>query len=254
MKLSISGSGPAVVFIHGFCEDSTIWEPFKNRLENSYRVVQVTLPGHGDAPLALSKFTIDELADLLYAKLVDQGIEHFFVIGHSLGGYVALALTELHEDVVLGFGLFSSTTYPDTEEKKKARTKVGEFLKEHGVRTYMDSFVPSLFSPSNRGKMMPAIEALKEIGLKVSPETIVAYSLAMKDRPNRSHLLSIAKPKFVIAGEDDGAVPLEVSLKMIDQIPQDSALILESTGHNGYVEARTETLEFIEVFLSKELL
>ena len=254
MKISTSGIGPTVVFIHGFCENSTIWTPFRERLEQKYQVVLIDLPGHGGSPIESQEFTIDAIADKVHTSLKEQGNEKYFVIGHSLGGYVSLALAQNYADQVLGFGLFSSTTYPDTAEKKKARVKLQGFLEEHGVQVFMDSFVPNLFSPANRVKMHSEIAILKHIGSKVSINTIVAYSLAMKDRPDRTHVLAdFSKPRFIVTGADDGAVPLEVSQKMMELVPTENTLLLDGVGHNGFVEAKAESLEFIELFLDRNI-
>ena len=198
--------------------------------------------------------TIDAIADQVQSNLKEQGVEKYFVIGHSLGGYVSLALAQNYPDHVLGFGLFSSTTYPDTVEKKKSRVKLQGFLEEHGVQVFMDSFVPNLFSPTNREKMQAEIAILKHIGSQVSIHTIVAYSLAMKDRPDRTNVLAdSSKPRFIVAGADDGAVPLEASRKMMELVPEENALLLDGVGHNGFVEAKAETLEFIEIFLDRNI-
>ncbi|MFY0626260.1 MAG: alpha/beta hydrolase [Reichenbachiella sp.] len=252
MHISISGSGIPIVFIHGYCENSTIWNYFEQALSKNFQVVLIDLPGHGKSQLPSNSFTIDDISDLVLASLEENGIDEFFVIGHSLGGYISLALAELYPEKILGFGLFSSTTYADDDEKKIARDKVGNFIAEHGVDKFIEPFVPNLFASSNRKRLAKEIAELKEIGKKISPQSIIGYAQAMKNRPDRTHLLAhFDKPKFIIGGDRDMAVKEETSKNMIDLLENGEGIILKNTGHNGYVESPIESLSFIELFLSK---
>ena len=102
MNISISGEGKCVVFIHGYCETTHIWESFEQELSRHYQVALVELPGHGDSPLRQDSFSIDDIADEVHDGLLAIGIDEYFVIGHSLGGYISLALAELYpEDLSL---------------------------------------------------------------------------------------------------------------------------------------------------------
>lgn len=252
MNLSIQGTGDrAILFIHGFCETMGIWETFSAGLKDEYTVITIDLPGHGESVLIKSEFSIEDIADHVMNELKSHGINQCFVIGHSLGGYISLALCELYPESITGFGLFSSTTFPDDEEKKKVRDKVGSFIEEHGHKEFIDSFVPNLFTPENRRKFTAEIENLKLEAYKTSTESIVAYSQAMKNRPDRTQLLSSDKPKFIIAGDRDMAVKIDASREMLGYISASDGLILKDTGHNGFLEDTTAALSFIKSFLTR---
>lgn len=254
MNIQISGEGrTTLLFIHGYCEDLHIWDEFVDALKHDYQLVTIDLPGHGLSPLPGLDFSIDDVANDIHQILLSRDITEYFVIGHSLGGYVALSLAERFPDNVTGFGLFSSTVYGDDEEKKKARDKVKGFLEEHGVEKFIDSFVPSLFTPENRKKFATEVEQLSLVGRKMKAESIHRYAQAMKNRPDRSHLMDTDKPVFVIAGDRDMAIRLETSNKIIERIKNGDALILSDTGHQGFIEARKESIEFIHKFLHKHL-
>src|ERR1041384_7943248 len=69
------------------------------------------------------------------------------LIGHSMGGYITLAFVEKYSNYLSAFGLFHSTAFPDTEEKKITRSKGIEFIKEHGAFEFLKTSTPNLFSP-----------------------------------------------------------------------------------------------------------
>ncbi|MGL1888328.1 MAG: alpha/beta hydrolase [Reichenbachiella sp.] len=255
MNITVSGKGPSIVFIHGFCESLNIWKAFEQLLSKQFQIVLIDLPGHGKSPLKHPDFSIDDIADQVHDELMIRGIDQYFLIGHSLGGYVSLALADLYEEHVNGLGLFSSTTFADDEDKKKVRDKVKNYILEHGVKSFMESFVAGLFAPANQKKLAREIDILKLEACNTPPESVIGYSMAMKNRPDRTAILGkFKKPVFVIAGERDMAVKLEISKKMIDLIQNGDSLILKGAGHNGFLENEKESLEFINSFLSKYLM
>lgn len=254
MNISVSGQGKCVVFIHGYCESHHIWHTFQEKLAKEYKVVLVDLPGHGASPLSQADFTIDDIADELQDTLSKNKIDQYFVIGHSLGGYISLALTELYPEKISGFGLFSSSTFADDEDKKKIRDKVKIYIEEHGVSSFMESFVSLLFAPKNVDRLEKQIKELTKRASLTPPESVIGYAMAMKNRPDRTHVLAKTdKPAFIIAGEKDNAVKLNTSRQMINMINHGESIILSGAGHNGFLENENESLSFINSFLGKYL-
>lgn len=241
-----------MVFLHGFCEDKTIWSAFERRLKSHYQVVLIDLPGHGESPIGITDFNLEAVAGDIHHLLASHDIHEYFVIGHSLGGYIALAMAELFPDHLLGLGLFHSSTFADDENKKKVRLSVKEFIIQHGVASFSKNFVPRLFA--NKEKHLLAINKMIQVASQTDAHGVIGFSLAMMSRPDRTQVLeSTIKPVFIIGGALDSAVPLEVTRKMIEKIKVGEGLILEETGHNGFVEAEGESLVFIAEFLNKYL-
>ncbi|PIB37112.1 hypothetical protein BFP72_17720 [Reichenbachiella sp. 5M10] len=254
MNIKISGSGTSIVFLHGYCETMAIWTDYAAALSLQYEVILVDLPGHGQSKLIVDDFSIDDIADLIQEELSDHGIDEYFVIGHSLGGYVALSLADNYPDSVLGFGLFSSTTLADDEEKKKVRDKVKEYIQNHGVKSFMNSFLEGLFAPENRRRFASEIGEIKKAAIQTPAASVIAYAMAMKKRIDRTYVLSdCQKPVFIIAGERDMAVRLETSQEMIQKINNGDSLILKGVGHNGFLENKNDSLNFIKSFINQYL-
>src|SRR5690606_16552701 len=136
------GKGQPIVLIHGFCEIGEMWRDFANTLSTDFRVICPDLPGCGGSPITSNSISLEEVAVLLEEWMNENNIQNPIVIGHSLGGYVMLALLELMGDKLKAVGLFHSTAFADDEEKKGMRDRTVIFLKKHGVDMFVISFVP----------------------------------------------------------------------------------------------------------------
>ena len=239
------GQGEALVFLHGFCETHEIWDEFVNPLKERFRIITIDLPGFGNSDILPGPFTIDAAGDALANHLEKKHLEKSVLIGHSLGGYVALSLAANHPELVGGLVLFHSTSFADTPEKKENRNKVIEFVRRNGVQPFIDTFVPGLFFD----KLNPMIQQMHRIASATKMETLIGYSQAMRDRPDRSSVLkNSALRKLLIAGEEDALVTLHTSLEMVKMGKNLSFLALKKTGHMGFFEAKTECQEIIASF------
>ena len=125
------GQGPALLFLHGFCESGEMWRHFADSLSTQYRVLCPDLPGFGNSPLTSPITSLEQVALQLEEWLDALQIQNLLVMGHSLGGYVALALLERMGNRIQAIGLLHSTAYADDLEKKEMRNRTLSFLKKH---------------------------------------------------------------------------------------------------------------------------
>ncbi|GAB2474931.1 alpha/beta fold hydrolase [Algoriphagus taiwanensis] len=242
------GQGKPVVLIHGFCESGNMWIPFAEALSSDFRVICPDLPGFGDSPIERDRITLEEVAVQLEEWMDEQKVQNPIVIGHSLGGYVALALLELMGNKIKALGLFHSTAFADDEEKKEMRNRTVTFLKKNGVEKFVTSFVPPLFPEARREELAPEIQNAIEDAKRSSLEGLIGYSRAMRDRKDRLEVLkNFSGPKLLIAGTEDGAVKIEVSRKQKEAFTQ--YVELEGVGHMGMIEAKEKTLEVVRSFV-----
>jgi pimeloyl-ACP methyl ester carboxylesterase len=249
MYYRITGSGNPIVFIHGFCETHTIWRAFEEALSKTHQVILVDLPGFGESDLPESDFSLRDIANQLKTLLDTLKIEKCFMIGHSLGGYICLEFAKKYEEQLLGFGFFNSTIFADNKEKKYIRDKTIQFVGKHGTKAFTNTFVSNLFYEGNRLKFSKEIMELTKSAAATNPETIIAYSKAMKTRHcSLDFWKQCQKPVFLIAGAKDEGIPIEDSTKIIDAISNGKGIILPETGHMGFVEKEKEALKFIKVF------
>ncbi|GEO05316.1 alpha/beta hydrolase [Adhaeribacter aerolatus] len=245
------GNDKVLVFLHGFLESKEIWLEYTKPLQQDYRVILLDLPGHGENNAPREKYSMDDNAAFVQQALQSLNIKQCILIGHSMGGYTAMAFAERYPELLSGVVMFHSSALPDTEEKKENRNKTIDFIQKHGVEKFMDTFVAPLFYEGNRQKNQAAIQQLTETGKKVAPEAIIGTVKAMRDRPDRIKVLStINFPFLFIAGKQDTAVTLEQTLQQCHLPKTAYTLFLEQTGHMGMFERPHETLAAIKGFVS----
>jgi pimeloyl-ACP methyl ester carboxylesterase len=239
------GQGHPLVLIHGFCETRELWFRFAESLSGSYRILLPDLPGFGHSPLPAESFSVDDIGAIMLEWLTEIEVEKPILIGHSLGGYVAMAMVEQHPDLFRAFGLFHSTAYPDSTEKKANRNKVIEFVGQHGALPFLETFVPGLFFQKHN----PFIPQVYDMTRQSKAESIQAYAAAMRDRPSRKTLLqSFHKHVLILAGEQDTAVPFMDSLEQSTLLTNPLFYGLKDVGHMGMFESEQECLTIVRNF------
>ncbi|NVK84069.1 MAG: alpha/beta fold hydrolase, partial [Cytophagia bacterium] len=139
INFKTQGDGFPVILIHGFCEHLEMWNYIIEQLSEDYKVIAVDLPGFGKSPLLSSPISLEIVAQTLVDWLKNQGIDQAVFLGHSLGGYVSLALAEMFPELIKGFGLIHSTAFADTEEGKVNRDRVVQFIQKHGHEKWIET-------------------------------------------------------------------------------------------------------------------
>ncbi|WP_324675404.1 alpha/beta hydrolase [Hymenobacter sp. GOD-10R] len=236
-------SQPTLVFLHGFAESREIWTDFTRDFPAHYQILAPNFPGYGasDAPL-VDDYSMEALGEFIKKELGRVGASQAVLVGHSMGGYAALAFAEKYPAQVAGLVLFHSSALPDDDSKKANRDKNISFVERHGVEKFMSTFIRPLFANTNEQTMMNERQQLEEMGINTPQASVLAGMQAMRDRPDRTDVLRKATfPVLFIVGKEDLAVTLETSLAQVALPPVSTALFLDSVGHLGFVERPTET-------------
>jgi pimeloyl-ACP methyl ester carboxylesterase len=173
------------------------------------------------------------------------------LIGHSIGGYISLAFAEKYPEYLKGVGLFHSTAYPDSEERRTNRKKAIDSVKNDGVRSFLKTMIPNLFSPNSKEKMPNTIDEFITRTTNFSADTFVSYYEAMMQRPDRTSALKNLKiPMLIIAGKYDNAAPLNDLLKLC-HLPEISYFhILSESGHMGMIEEVEKSNRILNDYLT----
>jgi pimeloyl-ACP methyl ester carboxylesterase len=140
----IYGRGPAVVFLHGYCEDSFIWQSGIKRWSKTHTCITIDLPGFGKSSLG-ENYTITDLGDMVAQLLGLLSIAKCTIIGHSMGGYAALAFAAEYPTLLSGVGLIHSHCFEDSEQKKANRKKSIDFINRHGAAGVPDALLHPAF-------------------------------------------------------------------------------------------------------------
>ena len=246
------GQGHPLLLLHGFCESGEMWHYLADSLSTQYRVICPDLPGFGNSELTHPIQSLEEVAEQLEGWMQAEQIQNPIVMGHSLGGYVALALLERMGNRIKAIGLLHSTAFGDDLDKKEMRNRTLTFLKKHGAAKFVTSFVPQLFPDHRRIELAEAIAQAIEDGKRSSLEGLLAYTVAMRDRKDRLGVLQqFAGPKLLLAGTLDGSVKIESS--RAQQEAYTHYIELEGVGHLGMVEEKEKTLAVVQDFVREVL-
>ncbi len=243
-----AGKGPCVVFLHGFLENKTIWNSFQRKLKHRYRVICIDLPGHGLTDNFGYLHTMENMAEAVYSVLRFLKIRKCFLIGHSMGGYTALAFGELYPDMVKGICLFHSTASADSEQRKKDRDRTIQLVKK-SYRLFIGEAVPNLFYTEKYSRKK-GIEQILKMAESTSIQGVVAALEGMKIRSDREVMLQFSPfSVHYIIGKHDAILDAEVLLAQRKNGRDSQHLLLNNTGHMGFLEEPTKSLSFIEKLL-----
>lgn len=248
---SDKGKGRTVVLLHGFLGAKEIWQKTIDNLSKSYRVIAIDLPGHGDSDNFGYVHTMEFMAQAVKAVLDKLRLKKYVIIGHSMGGYTALAFAELFPDCLKGMCLFHSTAYADSDEKKKDRSRAIKLVKLD-KRVYTKTTIKNLFATKNLKYLKEEIQFATQIAQKVGKQGAVAALEGMKDRPGRDIILGMVDyPVMMIIGELDNLLPYQTLLEQSEAIRNKTILVLEHDGHMGFLESPLQCNKALRKFLRK---
>jgi pimeloyl-ACP methyl ester carboxylesterase len=249
----VEGRGMPVILLHGFGESSGIWDEQVNFLKTYFRIITPDLPGSGSSPMPEAGdqyLTMEDYAEAILNMLDKENIPQCTLIGHSMGGYIALAFAEKYPDRLNGFGLFHSTAMPDSTDKKAAREKGIAFIQSQGPAAFLEEVIPNLYGDtykeSNPFNLAKHVEESKAF----SASTLICYYKAMMQRPDRKAVLeNFHKPVLFIMGEEDKTVNLQEALSQ-SHLPRESHVhIWKAVAHMGMREAPDKSNATLLVYL-----
>lgn len=227
-----------LVLLHGFLQNLDVWSPYVLSYMHDFRVITIDLPGHGHTDSFGEVHSMDFMARMVKTVLDETGVNQCVMLGHSMGGYVALAFAEHYPYSLRGLGLINSHALSDSESHRESRLAVCSQVKENRA-SYIINFVPTLFDDSNRAALSQDIKDLQDQCLETRTEAIIAAQKGMMNRPSRiSVLQQLEIPVLFIYGKNDNRIPLEIAISQA-MIPHHAEiLLLDHVGHMSFLENR----------------
>jgi len=251
IRFKEEGKGRAIILVHGFLENLEVWNKFSKDLSKQYRVISLDLPGHGRSENIAYVHTMEEMAECVRELMKTLRLRKVFMVGHSMGGYVALAFAELFPDNLKGLCLFHSTALADTPEKRKDRDRAIETVKKNHKK-FARQLASKLFADENLKRLKKEIAKFKDIASSTSKRGIIAGLEGMKIRKNREVVLKFAPyPVLIIAGKKDAVIPHESLLQQAKLPEQSELILLEKSGHMGFMEEPKKSFTGLKTFISK---
>lgn len=241
------GKGPAVVLIHGFPLAGSIWEQQKQHLAKRYRVIVPDLPGHG-ASAVVPGVTIAQMGSEVLNLLDHLEVGRAAVAGHSMGGYVALALQKQAPERVTGLGLVATQAGDDTPEAREGRYATAEKVGSQGPEPLVEGLLPKLFASAEGDS--EAKQAVATLIRQTPREGIQAALHAMAQREDlRPRLPQITVPSLVLVGEGDRLIPPDRSEAMAAQMPNAVLVKVAGAGHMPMLEQPEQVSQALERWL-----
>ncbi|MEO1263686.1 MAG: alpha/beta hydrolase [Bacteroidota bacterium] len=243
-------SDTPVVLLHGFCEDSRMWDEWLPLLPSYRSYLRIDLPGFGNSAM-LDQTSISGMAEAVATVLENRNIKKCVLVGHSMGGYVACAFAKNHGQMLKGLCMFHSHPFADSEEKKAGRLKAIDFIEKNGHVLFVRQLIPKLFAYDYSKGYQAEVNRMIYYASKYAPEAIIASLHAMRDRPDLSGVLKeIHCPVQFFIGQQDAAIPYETSLRQTHLPAQADLQIYEDVGHMGMFKSPRKTAKAFRKFLS----
>ncbi len=243
------GKGQAVVLLHGFLENKKMWNELVDFLPKKFRTIQIDLPGHGSSDCLAYVHSMEEMSKMVLELLKHLKIKKAHFIGHSMGGYVALAAAEVVPDSFRSLILMNSTAKADSPEKQKDRNRAIALVKR-SASTFVSAGITNLFRAKNRKIYREKLQEVKKEALKTPTQGIIAALEGMKNRMDREVILHFAPfPILMIAAKNDPILAFS-SLKEQLEATAVQALILND-GHMSHIEEQDVCFAEIRNFLNK---
>lgn len=247
MNYRVLGNGHPVIFLHGFLESMGMWN-FIDMNQLPFKCVLIDLPGHGDSELwdANETPSLNFMAAEVQKVIQFLGIDSYHVVGHSMGGYIALILKESDancQKVVL----LNSTFKADSEQKKRDRVRVAD-LALQAKNLFIQEAIPRLFYRFDKDEIV--VKNLIEEAKQMDGQAIANAALAMRERRDTFHLFTdFSADIFIVQGKSDPLISCE-SMKE-DMVNHSNQLfVLEEVGHMSHVENPKSTLQLLRMILA----
>ena len=230
------GKGTPLVLLHGYPLDHHLWDDVAPLLENTFDLILPDLRGFGESTTVDSLYTMDDYASDIAGLLDQLGIQKAAIVGHSMGGYVALAFARLYPERVSGLGLVSSQVVADPIDRKEARYKSAAEVSDNGIGGVVETMAPK-FTADERLQAFA-----RETMERQQPSAFIGALKAMAERMDSTPLMSSFNfPVVIIHGEADALIPIDRAHEVKKAVPHAHLVELNGAGHMPMMEATEET-------------
>jgi pimeloyl-ACP methyl ester carboxylesterase len=244
----IIGEGYPVVFLHGFLESNTMWKAIIPKLKG-IKAILIELPGHGDSPFYpySEEMSIRDMSEDVEFVLQSLAVSKYSLVGHSLGGYVALDLKSIDStNAIEKVVLLNSHPWSDSEPKKKERTRVVNIV-EHNKLLFLNEAIPNLYRNPNKYKK--AVQTQLKETADMNEVAIIQSLVAMRDREDAMKIMRELKNNcLVLQGKFDHLISYE-EMNRFTKKYGNMYFLVEDAGHMSHIEAEDEVVEQILSFI-----
>lgn len=243
------GQGQTIVFLHGYLETKEVWDDFVSHLSDEFRLICIDIPGHGESEVIAESHEMDIMANRINDLLEGLAISNYTLVGHSMGGYVSLALANQFSKKINGLVLFHSSVYADNDEKRNNRRREIDFIKQGKKDLLLNVNLPKMFADSNVDRFTTILNQIQNRAKQMNENGICSILRGMMSRDDQQEFVAnFTKPMLFIFGEKDNFIPVEAGKNMLALNPEIKGEWLKHSGHMGFIEEKEKSLGIIRKF------
>ncbi len=244
------GQGDPVLLIHGFPESGTLWDRVGKKLAEQFTVMVPDLPGAGGSLTTSENLSMEDMAEVIAVILQREGLTGAVIAGHSMGGYVALAVAALYPDLIKGLSLVHSTAKADSEEKIQTRLKSIQLIRKGGKEAFVKGMIPNLFSERFRQRSPAIVAEQIDRAMDMEGDSMISFYNAMIKRADHTNsLMELSFPVQWIVGEEDALIPLNVAMEQCFLAEVNFVSLYKDCGHMSMLEAPEALANDLAVFV-----
>lgn len=254
--LSVYNSGEknkqAIIFIHGFPYDHTMWDKQVEYFKNNYFCVTYDIRGLGASPVGDGQYTMEKYAEDLFNIISELNLEKPIICGLSMGGYLSFRLLEINQDTFKSIIFCDTKAQSDSDEVKLVRANKIKQINEEGLDSFIDEFVPICFSEEYKSNYTEKFNKVKYLSKTNDPIGVKGALIAMISRGDSTPFLSEIKiPALLLCGEHDTMTPPEGMEEITSKIPNAIFKIVPNAGHMSPIENPDFVNDAIAEFIDK---
>lgn len=224
------GKGPALVFVHGFPLNRAVWQKQIEYFRVTHRIIAPDLRGFGESEAGSGAVSMAQFAEDVHALLEQLGTGRVVLVGHSMGGYVALSFARQFSPMLRGLVLVATRSAGDSPEAAAGRRETAGKVKAEGTKVIFDAMAPKMIAPGNPDPKLA--EQVRGFMDSSKPAGVIGALLGMAERSDATPILgNIKVPTLVVTGTEDVLIPPVESEKLAKGIPGAVLKLIPGAGH-----------------------
>lgn len=236
-----------LIFIHGWCSNRTFWREQLDEMAQKYRVVAIDLPGHGESGRNREDWTITSFAEDVKTVVESLDLKQVILIGHSMGGLVALESAPLMPDVVIGvIGIDAISNVESENQSDMMERAITAF--DADFEGTMNAFIPRMFSPHTDSTI---VQWVAKSSAKADKAMALSIMRGFSEIDEKNLLSSAGVPvRCIYAASEDPSGPqsyIEINKKYADF----DAVFVDGVGHFLYLENPEEVNRHLLAFINE---
>ncbi len=251
LAVDVRGQGSAVLFIHGYPLDHTIWDHQVTHLDGWMRIAP-DLRGMGQSDAPDLGYSMATYAEDLLALLTTLGVDRVVLCGLSMGGYVAFEMLRRARERVRGLILMDTRAEGDTSEIRRIRDASAGLAREGGAAAIAASMLPRILAQATPTENPALVDRVRRMMEATPLAGMLGAISALRDRPDSTSLLQTLTdlPSLVVVGEDDQLTPPALAQTIVDLLPDARLAIVPGAGHLPSLERPDVVTHMVAEFLA----